>query len=47
MEKEKTIEEKIAEAPRIKNVTVTFHNDLNYSLMARAVLNYIEEESGT
>lgn len=47
MEREKTIEEQIAEAPRIKNVSVTFSNDPNYALMAKAIINYVEEESRT
>ena len=44
MDKGKTIEEKIAAADFIKNVKVTFKNEPNYNLMAKALLNYIEDE---
>lgn len=47
MKREKTIEELIAEAPRVENVSVTFQNDPNYALMAKAIMNYIEDESRT
>jgi hypothetical protein len=44
MDKGKTIEEKIAAADFIKNVKVTFVNEPNYQLMAKAIMNYIEDE---
>jgi hypothetical protein len=45
MDREKTIDDLIAEASRINNVSITYKNEPNFALMAKAVLEYIEEES--
>jgi len=47
MDREKTIDDLIAEASRINNVSVTYKNEPNFALMTKAILEYIEEESRT